>query len=150
GKLHLAPQLSGEAPDTDGYGFDVAAVSEDSRVGGWLDWVRAAHPAHLEAALSTVWMTDAAALAAGPELSAEIRAARAMHPEVRGRSYLLPLPAELSQSAWIAERACDFLRAAPAARDVFAYVGFVQPHDPASPPADCVPRVAVDRIPVPV
>lgn len=150
GKLHLAPQLSGEAPDTDGYGFDVAAVSEDSRVGGWLDWVRAAHPAHLEAALSTVWMTDAAAIAADPELSAEIRAARAMHPEVRGRSYLLPLPAELSQSAWIAERACDFLRAAPAARDVFAYVGFVQPHDPASPPADCVPRVAVDRIPAPV
>src|SRR5690606_19992501 len=79
GKLHLAPQLSGEAPDTDGYGFDVAAVSEDSRVGGWLDWVRAAHPAHLEAALSTVWMTDAAAIAADPELSAEIRAARAMH-----------------------------------------------------------------------
>src|SRR5690606_12886952 len=103
-----------------------------------------------DAALATVWMTEAATIAGDPVLLEEIRAARARHPEVAGRSYLLQLPPELSQSAWIADRACDFTRSAPSADDLFAYVGFVQPHDPYSPPAECVGRVAPDRIPPPI
>lgn len=150
GKLHVAPQLDRTPLDASDYGFDVAAISEDSRIGGWIDRIRAEHPEHLDAALATVWMTDAAAIADDPGLLAELRAARERHPEVDGRSYVLPLPAEVSQSAWIADRACEFIRSAPASRDLFAYVGFVQPHDPYSPPADALERVAVDRIPAPI
>src|SRR5690606_31527385 len=81
GKLHFVPQIATTAPDYTPYGFDVTHITEDSRVGEWLDWVREEHPDHYRAALATVWMTMIPGLdeygAERTDLLAEIRRAKA-------------------------------------------------------------------------
>ncbi len=150
GKLHLVPQLETASPDYTEYGFEVAEITEDTRVGAWLDWVRSAHPEHLTAALATVWATDGPAVVGDPSLADEIAAARTAHPDVAGRAYVLPLPAEVSQTAWITDRACDFIRGTPVAQPLLAHVGYVQPHDPFAPPGEYVDLVDPDLVPAPV
>lgn len=161
GKLHLVPQVVGEPPDYRRYGFDVAHVTEDQRVGEWLDWVETTHPEHYRAALSTVWMTMTEGLADhGPDhrdLRSEIAKARLETPRATAdcpgaddEAYPLPFPAEVSQTAWITDRAIDFVRAVPADRPLFAHVSYVQPHNPFTPPAEYPPLVDAGRIPEPV
>ena len=151
GKLHFITQLETLSPDYRPYGFDVVNVTEDARAGEWIDWVKKRHPEHYEAALSTVWMTMAPDLLAyggdGEDLRAEILAAQQRFPESVGNAYELPFPAKVSQTAWITDRACDFLRSAVG--DVFAHVSYVQPHNPFAPPAEYVDRVDVAAIPEP-
>lgn len=153
GKLHFLTQLEYVHPDYTPYGFDVTHITEDSRVGEWIDWVKRTHPAHYTAALSTVWMSMIPGLDdygdSHADLRAEIQAAQEQFPESTGEAYVLPFPAEVSQSAWITERALDFLRESDADRDVFAQISYVQPHNPFTPPADYVPLVDVDAIPAP-
>lgn len=153
GKLHFLPQIAGVAPDYHPYGFDVTQISEDPRAGAWLDWVRDHHPEHYQAAQSTVWMTMVEGLAHygldDTDLAAEIRRANQVFPASTEESYVLPFPAEVSQTAWITDRACDFIATA-GGRDVFAQISYVQPHNPFSPPAEYVDRVAVEAIPEPI
>lgn len=154
GKLHLHPQIDGVHPDYRPYGFDVTHISEDPRAGAWLDWVRTRHPEHYRAAQATVWMTMIPQLRDyGPEhadLRAEIEQAQRLHPEATGEAYPLPFPAEVSQTAWITDRACEFLRGTPATTPLFAQVSYVQPHNPFTPPAEYVPGVDPGRLPPPV
>jgi len=153
GKLHFLTQIEDVTPDYRPYGFDEVAITEDSRVGAWLDWVQRNHPEHYRAALSTVWMTMTEGLSDyGPDhrdLRAEILAAQRAFPESTSEAYELPFPAEVSQTAWITDRACDFLRSNPDG-DLFAQISYVQPHNPFTPPAEFVDRVHVDAIPAPV
>ncbi|KUL55380.1 hypothetical protein ADL22_00330 [Streptomyces sp. NRRL F-4489] len=154
GKLHLAPSIAGVRPDYRRYGFDVTCVTEDARAGEWLDWVRDQHPGHYEAAQATVWMTMIPELTGyGPDridLRAEIEKARQRYPEAATEAYTLPFPAEVSQTAWITDRACDFVRSTAADTPFFAQVSYVQPHNPFAPPAEYVPHVRTERIPEPV
>lgn len=154
GKLHLVPQIATTAPDYTPYGFDVTHITEDSRVGEWLDWVREEHPQHYRAALATVWMTMIPGLdeygAERTDLLAEIRRAKAAYPFTDDEAYELPFPAEVSQSAWITDRAREFIEATPTDRDLFAQVSYVQPHNPFTPPAEYVPAVEDHRIPEPL
>lgn len=153
GKLHFLPQLEMVAPDYRVYGFDVVENTEDTRAGLWLDWVRETHPQWYDAAKATVWMTMTEGLQEyGPDrqdLRAEILDSQARFPETLEFAYELPLPAEVSQTAWITDRACSFLQSA-GDDDVFAQVSYVQPHNPFSPPAEYVARVDLDAIPEPV
>lgn len=152
GKLHFITQVKTLQPDYLPYGFDEVCNSEDSRAGEWLDWVKAAHPEHYEAAQSTVWMTMVPDLAEygpdGHDLRAEILAAQQRFPESTTEAYVLPFPAEVSQTAWITDRACDFL--ARAEGDVFAQISYVQPHNPFAPPAEFLDRVNAAAIPEPI
>jgi choline-sulfatase len=152
GKLHFVPQLESIAPDYRVYGFDRVDNTEDTRAGAWLDWVRDTHPQWYDAAKATVWMTMVPELADyGPDhrdLRAEILDAQQRYPQTADLAYELPFPAEVSQTAWITDRACEFLRTVDD-RDVFAQVSYVQPHNPFTPPADYVDRVDVDAIPKP-
>ncbi|TDD00172.1 DUF4976 domain-containing protein [Nonomuraea deserti] len=154
GKLHLRTQIGGVRPDYRPYGFDVTHITEDPRAGEWLDWVREHHPEHYRAALSTVWMTMIPELRAyGPQrrdLVAEIEAARREFPASTGEAYTLPFPAEISQTSWITERACDFIRGTEAGRPLFAHVSYVQPHNPFAPPAGYLRHVRAENIPVPL
>ncbi|SEQ00827.1 Arylsulfatase A [Streptomyces sp. yr375] len=153
GKLHFLPQLEAIAPDYRPYGFDVVDNTEDTRAGAWLDWVRETHPQWYDAAKATVWMTMVPELEDyGPDhenLRDEILDAQSRYPQTAQLAYELPLPAEVSQTAWITDRACEFLRHTPDG-DVFAQVSYVQPHNPFTPPADYVDRVHVDAIPEPI
>ncbi|WP_337822845.1 sulfatase family protein [Amycolatopsis sp. A1MSW2902] len=154
GKLHFQPQLAGVRPDYRPYGFEVTRISEDPRAGEWLDWVRRVHPEHYRAAQATVWMTMIPELADyGPEhidLAEEIRRAREYYPQTAGEAYPLPFPAEVSQTAWITGRACDFIRETPVDTPLFAQVSYVQPHNPFTPPQEYVPLVCDALIPEPV
>lgn len=161
GKLHFRTQLEGVNPDYRPYGYDVTEITEDPRAGAWLDWVRATRPEHYRAAQATVWMTMVPELRAygpdGDDLAARIEAVRAEFgwateefPDNTSEAYTLPFPAEVSQTAWITDRAREFIAAAPPGRPLFTHVSYVQPHNPFAPPAEYVDRVDVSRIPAPV
>ncbi|MFC6355312.1 sulfatase family protein [Luethyella okanaganae] len=81
------------------------------------------------------------------DLRAEIIAAQALFPESTREAYELPFPADVSQTAWITDRACEFLDTAEG--DVFAQISYIQPHNPFSPPAEYVDLVNIDAIPEP-
>ena len=153
GKLHFLPQLESISPDYRTYGFDVVCNTEDTRAGEWLDWVRDTHPQWYEAALATVWMTMVPELENygpnGEDLRSAIIAAQERFPSTRQLAYELPFPAEISQTAWITDRACEFIDQLPA-EDVFVQVSYVQPHNPFAPPSDFVDCVNTDAIPEPV
>lgn len=152
GKLHFKTQIKQVRPDYRPYGFDVVCNTEDTRAGEWLDWVKTVHPQHYEAAKSTVWMTMVTELQEyGPDhvdLRSEILDAQQKFPQCTQEAYELPFPAEVSQTAWITDRARDFLLSAEG--DVFAQISYVQPHNPFAPPAEYVDRVNVEAIPSPV
>lgn len=153
GKLHFLPQISSIAPDYTPYGFDVTHITEDSRVGEWLDWVRETHPQHYKAALSTVWMTMIPGLDEygddRRDLRAEIAKAKEAYPFTDDEAYELPFPAEVSQSAWITDRARDFISSTPSQRDLLAQVSYVQPHNPFTPPPGYRGLIDGGRIPEP-
>jgi arylsulfatase A-like enzyme len=153
GKLHFRTQIQGVYPDYRPYGFDVTHITEDARAGEWIDWVCQEHPEHYRAALATVWMTMVPELTCyGPDrrdLRAEIVDARRDFPQATGEAYALPFPEEVSQSNWITDRARDFIASTPAETPLFAQVSYVQPHNPFTPPANYLDRVAVDTIPGP-
>ncbi|MFE4196654.1 sulfatase [Paenarthrobacter sp. NPDC056912] len=152
GKLHFKTQIQQIRPDYRPYGFDVVHNTEDTRAGEWLDWVRNKHLQHYEAAKSTVWMTMVPEMQAyGPDavdLHAEILEAQRKYPESTQEAYELPFPAEVSQTAWITDRACEFLKATEG--NLFAQISYVQPHNPFAPPAEFVDRVNVAAIPSPI
>ncbi len=156
GKLHFRSHYHGVHPDYREYGFDVVHNTEDPRAGEWLDWVRDEHPEHLDAALSCIWATGIPELAAygpgGEDLRPRIRRAREQF-GAAGRphgNFTLPLPEELSQTAWTTRHAVEFIRGTDPARPLLAQVSYVQPHSPFCPPADCMDLVDADRIPPPV
>lgn len=162
GKVHLpgpARFHPGEAyeeaePDYRRFGFDEQAVSEDPRRGAWLRWVAAEHPRHLRAALATAWPF---AVGADDAQAAAVLAARQgfsfAHPACPtgdASFHALPFPEPVSQTAWITGRALEFIAGVPAGRPLLAHLGWVQPHSPWSPPAECLDRVDAARIPAPL
>lgn len=95
--------------------------------------MREHHPQHYRAAQATVWMTMIEELTEyGPEkidLRSDILAAQQEYPQCTGEAYELPFPAEVSQTAWITDRALEFLTEA-SDEDLFAQISYVQPHNP--------------------
>lgn len=160
GKVHFHPHHAGLCPDYTPYGFDVTHITEDPRGGEWLDGVEREHPEHYKAALATVWAPHLPEFAAyGPDkvdLRARIEAVRRSFqwstdefPGNEPGAYALPFPEEVSQTAWITDRALEFLGGLPDGRPFLAQVGYVQPHGPYCPPADFLRRVDPDTLPEP-
>ena len=161
GKVHFQPHFAGLYPDYKPYGFEVTHITEDSRGGEWLDWVRTDHPAHFEAVLATIWPSKIPQYAAyGPDkenLRARIEAIRPNFqwaspefPQNTPGAYTLPFPEAVCQTNWITGQALDFLRSTPADQPLYAHISYVQPHSPFCCPADYLPSVAADRIPEPL
>ena len=159
GKFHFRPQALESHPGYEPYGFDETAITEDQRVGPWLDWIRSEHPDHARAALATIPNADLPVLAeygpAGEDLRPAVAAAREatdLQTELAGAdmpaAYELPFPSALSQTEWITRNACAFLERTD--RPWFAHVSYVQPHPPNCPPADCLDRVDEEAIPEPI
>ena len=159
GKVHFRPQFEESHPTYEEYGFDVTAVTEDQRIGEWLDWVREERPEHFVAALATVPRPDNPALEAyGPnaeDLSTRVAEARESiewgtddHPENTSRAYTLPFPDEVSQTEWITRNATEFIEETDG--PFLAQVSYVQPHYPSCPPARCLEQVDADAITEPI
>lgn len=165
GKFHFVPQYAGPYPDYERYGFDVTHITEDSRIGAWLDWVESVHPDQYEAALATVWQTDIPGLDhygdQDRDLRKEIESAQAgfdwgdeAFAQDSPAAYTLPFPAAVSQTNWITDRGLDFLRSSDNDRSrrdpFFAHFSYVQPHAPACPPAEYLSAVETAEIPDPI
>ncbi len=145
GKFHVTPMQQPPPESLEHLGFDEVAVTEDPRLGPWLDWIAEERPDAYEAALATVWQPPYIARY-GPD-GRDLRPARAaarekhLHHRKRdsgwGHAYASPVPAELSQTTFITDRAMDFmarhLQGAPD-RPFLCHVSYVDPHDPYDPP----------------
>ncbi|MEM7127518.1 MAG: sulfatase-like hydrolase/transferase [Chloroflexota bacterium] len=161
GKVHFQPHFAGLYPDYRPYGFDVTHITEDSRGGEWLDWVRDNHPEHFESVLATIWPTKIPNYAAyGPkkenlrqrieDIRAEFQWPTAEFPLNTPQCYTLPFPETVSQTNWITGHALDFLRDTPKEQPLYAHISYVQPHSPFCAPADYMQTVEKDFIPEPV
>jgi len=162
GKVHLpsAPRHHpGEAyesvePNYRPFGFDVTHIAEDHRRGAWLKWVEAEHPRHLRAALATCWPIPVGENDRDLERVLAARAGWSWStpacPDGEEGFYALPFPEPVSQSAWITDRACDFLKEVPPETPLLAQVSYVQPHTPWAPPAEAMHLVDSDLIPEPI
>jgi arylsulfatase A-like enzyme len=149
GKLHLRPHWESLDPDYRPYGFTEQHITEDPRGGPWLDWVRAEHPEHFRAVLTTVWAREMDEFSDyGPhredlaELMAELP-----NP---GNVYELPFPARVSQSNWITDRSLDAIAATPPGQSLLCQIGYVQPHNPYAPPRGFRRFVNFDFVPEPI
>ena len=156
GKVHLRSHYHGVHPDYTDYGYHVVRNTEDPRTGEWIDWVRAEHPEHFEAALSCAWSTEVPELRhygpEGEDLRARLIEARKRFKasERPHGNFTLPYPEEVSQTAWITAHAVDFIRGTPAGTPLHAHVSYVQPHSPFCPPAEFMGLVRDEDIPRPI
>ncbi|MEM7028661.1 MAG: sulfatase-like hydrolase/transferase [Chloroflexota bacterium] len=161
GKVHFQPHFAGLHPDYKPYGFDVTHITEDSRGGEWLDWVRDQHPDHFESVLATIWPTKIPDYAAyGPQkenlrdrierIRQDFQWSTQEHPRNTPGCYTLPFPEEVSQTNWITGHALDFINQASVDQPIYAHISYVQPHSPFCAPADYLQTVDADRIPAPI
>ncbi len=161
GKVHFISHFHTLYPDYKPYGFDFVSSTEDPRAGEWLDWVDQHYPTLYDAALATVWATAIPELKAyGPkrvDLAARIAAIRAKFQWATDRFplnnpafYTNPLPEHATQTAWITQRAIEFLDKFAPHMPIFAQVSYVQPHSPSCPPEECMDRIDPRYIPAPV
>jgi len=160
GKVHHIPHYESAYPEYEQYGFDVTHITEDSRVGEWLDWIREKHPEHVEDVLATIWATNVPALHEygpdGENLASRIDAIRDDYewtteefPENTPLAHTLPFPKELSQTEWITRHGEEFIRETDRDQQFFAQISYVQPHSPSEPPAEYIDDVETDEIPEP-
>ncbi len=163
GKFHFTPQFVESHPAYESYGFDECRITEDQRLGEWLDWIRSEHPWHFNTALATIPNIDLPALRSyGPHdedlLHQVVTAKRAIDWDTRldweeqeapnPAAYALPFPEELSQTNWITDHAVSFVENATSGW--CAHVSYVQPHPPNTPPQRFLDRVDTDAITDPI
>ena len=121
GKVHLRPhergfsrewcvEFEGQPPY---YGFGEIHLSDDYKLGEYLDFIEREHPEYLAAARDDDGTGRSRAGATGH-----------WRPE---------LPPDLHQSSWVVDRAIDFL-GSTAGAPFFLWVGFTDPHHPFNPP----------------
>ena len=142
GKAHFEAELSEHMVRMDHnrpyYGFQEFHITEDHNVGEYLDWIRAEHPQHYAAARHNTHedKRDTPLPDRGPG--------------ALDCCYVSTLPENLHQTAWIADRTIDFMRAGSAAQaPFFAWCSFVDPHHPFNPPAEYAAMYDISKMPPP-
>lgn len=131
GILSEATRAALEDPAKKNYGFDVAVGIEDSLWGHYLDWLRERAPDRVSDFVAENWGRPQEGVSYGSSPPAT----RLFHPLVTD-FFDSHLPAEVHPSAFIVEKALEFVEASRG-RPFFAHVSFVDPHHPfnAPPPA---------------
>ncbi|MDR1093979.1 MAG: sulfatase-like hydrolase/transferase [Clostridiales bacterium] len=139
GKLHQTPMLLDVPDDLNYLGIDECCVSDDVKWGPWLRWVEERHPARYDAALAFAWGVGYMDYPPDLNLRKDRMRARYIEPLKKAseweQMYTSPLPAEVHDTAFIAEKGIEFIeRAAQGKKPFFAEISFVDPHDPYDPP----------------
>jgi arylsulfatase A-like enzyme len=146
GKFHHDPMHLPPPANYQHLGFDETVITEDPKLGAWLDWIKQDHPEYYETALAVSWpMPWASSYGSQQEnLLPQINAAREkiLNPIIQQSSWGVmhpsPLPKELHQTTFITDRTLDFIKrhqAEHADHPFFTFVSYVDPHDPYDPPA---------------
>lgn len=87
-----------------------------------------------------------------PDVVAEVRsgAAREARPFPGQKGlYLSRVPAQLHNTSWLADRACDYLEERAESQPFFLHVSFPDPHHPYTPPADLLDELGLPDVPAP-
>ncbi len=161
GKVHFLSHFNGSHPNYAPYGFDESYITEDTRIGDWLDWIEREYPEHYESVLSTIWTIEIPFMKAyGTQekdlatLTTEIRKRTTLvteeFPQNNPSMYTLPFPTEISQTQWITDRAIDYFNRIQSDKPFFAHISYVQPHSPHCPPAEYMYKVKPENIPTPI
>jgi arylsulfatase len=142
GKFHQTPMSVSMNESMEHLGFERSVVTEDSKWGPWLEWVRERSPEYAQAALGMCWGNgaprgvDATLQTQWTEAVARIVEPRKDAFGCRG-AFASPLPPELHDSTFVTERALEYIRSherSSNARPYFCHVSYVDPHDPYDPP----------------
>ena len=156
GKYHQTPMQFPLPKDLSFLGFHESALTEDTRLGQWLDEIRDNHPEYYDRALATSWPMPY--MAEYGENCEDLRQKRIVaakeHLAPRQTDklrimYESPLPAELCQTAWITDKALDFIDR-NADKPFFCNVSYVDPHDPYDPPAPYSTMFSPEDMPEPI
>lgn len=143
GKFHFTPMDRPPPTSLSRLGFDEVVVTEDPKLGAWLDWIEKEHPEHYEKALAMSWNMPYMA-EYGPARSDLVPAWKAAHkkwlepagrPPHRWIFAQSPLPMELHQTRWITDLAIREMDRPRGEQPAFTFVSYVDPHDPYDPPA---------------
>lgn len=146
GKFHLTSMAMPHPENLEYLGFDESIITEDPKLGAYLDWIEKEHPEHYETALGlcwdSPWMEEY-----GPKKQnikpAWLKARKKIRDPLEQASisrlaYTSPLPAELHQTTYITDRSLDFMErhiAKHPGKPFFCNISYVDPHDPYDPPA---------------
>lgn len=157
GKIHFMPHFSGFDHNAEAYGFDVAHITEDNRGGEWLNWALKEYPEYEPQILKSIPTPKVEAWKAyGPKkqnLQEQIENLRkeswstAEEPEATDWAHCMIFPEEASQTAWITEKALEFIKKTPKDQPLFAHISYVQPHNPYEVPAKYMELVDETKIP---
>lgn len=161
GKFHVSPMQSPEPPDLRSVGFDEVVITEDPKLGSWLDWIEREYPEHYRTALAMCWPMPYITQYGkeGRNLWNEWRQA---HEEIilplQSSSpwsvmYPSPLPKELHQTTFITNEALRFMQTHVQEQPdspFFCKISYVDPHDPYDPPAPYDSLFHPDDMPDPI
>jgi arylsulfatase len=161
GKFHFTPMQQYPPSELGKYGFDEVLITEDTKHGPWLEWIKNEHTKHYETALAMAWPmpyidtyppnAENLRPAWGKALETYIQPQQ--QPPYRRICYPSPLPVELHQTTWITDCAIDKLDTFDkegAEEPFFLFVSYVDPHDPYDPPSPYAEMFAPGEIPSPI
>lgn len=141
-------------PDTmERYGFHESAVTEDPKMGEYLSWVQQQAPEWYETATAMAWPRN---YQSKEDLERFLSArSRILEPRRQASDwhlmYASPLPKELHQTRFIADKTIDFIeRASGNNEPFFCFTSYVDPHDPYDPPAPYDTMYHADDMPDPI
>lgn len=145
GKFHQTPMQSPLPESLHYLGFEESVLTEDPKLGPWLDWVEKYHPDHYRAALAVSWpMPYMKEYGENKiDISQHWQAAYAEYvAPLQQKSnwrymYTSPLPKEIHQTTYITDCSLAFMRRHQenyADQPFFCHVSYVDPHDPYDPP----------------
>lgn len=153
GKFHFTDMQKPLPEDMSAFGFDKSVISDDTKYGKWLEWIKQDHPEYYEKALALTWPRNFDT----PEDRENYKSA--FEKEMNGRinspydaiTYVSPLPTELHQTTYITDQSIDFIEQSSKSDDPFmCYISYVDPHDPYDPPEPYASMFSPDDIPRPV
>ena len=143
GKMHLTPQLYAVHEDDnwpeDDFGFQIKHLTNDSKRGEYLDDLKERDPETYKLVLKQ-----------GEEKIREDLASAADRTfDPAPQIWANPIPPELHQSSWIADKFIEFLDNRED-EPFFSWVSFVDPHHPFDPPEPYASMYDPEKIPPPV
>lgn len=137
GKFHFTDMQKPLPDDMSAFGFDESIISDDTKYGKWLEWIKKDHPEHYKKALAVTWPRNFDTEKDKEEFKS------AFEEEMRSRiaspydavTYVSPLPAELHQTTYLTDKSLDFIERSSESENPFmCYISYVDPHDPYDPP----------------
>ncbi|WP_168122575.1 sulfatase-like hydrolase/transferase [Paenibacillus sp. HB172176] len=161
GKFHQTPMQQPLPATLKHLGFDEAVLTEDTKLGPWLDWIGEYHPEYYDKALATCWPMpyldhygeDGIDLRERWKHAFETFVAPLRKSSDWAPMYASPLPKELHQTTFIAEQGLDFMSRHVTQypdQPFFCHISFVDPHNPYDPPAPYDAMFRSEDMPLPV